>query len=353
MTATAAVFDVSELSTAIHAVACEARDGLTRNPKSLAPWLFYDEAGSDLFEKITNLPEYYLTRTERALFEAHSAEILCEMGIDSAKTSAADRQKQPVQLRDGLTVAELGAGTASKSGILLRALASIQPKVLYHPIDVSESALSQAKKLETEIPGVFVRPRVANYVAEEYQIERARRTRVLTLYIGSSIGNFAPDEACSILSRLCSRLKPGDGLLLGTDLAPGPNKSRATVCAAYDDAQGITAAFNRNILIRLNREIRANFTPENFEHVALWNDSESRIEMHLRSLLAQTANIPASSAGPAQTVQFKVGETIHTENSYKFTQSRVGDLLASAGFRPARTFVDRRRLFALTLARVD
>jgi dimethylhistidine N-methyltransferase len=353
VTATAAAFDLSELSPVTHAVACEARNGLTRNPKSLAPWLFYDEAGSDLFEKITNLPEYYLTRTERTLFEAHSAEILCEMGIDSTEMLAADRPKQPIQFRDVLTIAELGAGTASKSGILLRSLASIQPQVLYHPIDVSESALSQAKKLETEIPGVFVRTRVANYVAEEYQIERAPRTRVLTLYIGSSIGNFAPDEACSILGRLCRRLKPGDGLLLGTDLAPGPNKSLAALCGAYDDAQGITAAFNRNILVRLNRELETNFAPENFGHLAIWNEIESRMEMHLRSLTAQIVTIPANSAGPACTIEFKAGETIHTENSYKFTRSRIGNLLVSAGFHPARTFVDRRRSFALTLAKVE
>ena len=347
MTSTAAVFDVPELSSSAHAVACEARDGLTRQPKSLSPWLFYDEAGSDLFEQITRLPEYYLTRTERALFEAHSGDILRHMGA-AAATSAEENQPQP--LRYPLTIAELGAGTATKTGILLRELARVQRRLIYQPIDVSVSALAHARRLETEIAGLSVQPCVANYVAEPYRIERPRRSRVLALYIGSSIGNFSPDEARSILRRLREQLRPGDGLLLGTDAAPGPHKSIETLCAAYDDAQGVTAAFNRNVLIRLNRELGANFRPEKFAHVALWNPAESRMEMHLRSLTPQAVTIPANSAGPALVVNFRSGETIHTENSYKFTDDRVSDLLASAGFVTARIFKDEKELFSLTLA---
>jgi len=327
VTSTAAVFDVSELSSATHAVESEARAGLTHSPKSLSPWLFYDESGSDLFEQITKLPEYYLTRTERALFEAHSTAILREMGIDQARP-AVDRPKQPLQVRNGLAIAELGAGTATKTGVLLRALASAQPRVVYQPIDVSVSALDQAKGLEAQIPGLSVKPCVANYLADEYQIERTRSTRVLSLYIGSSIGNFAPEAACSILTRLRRHLKSGDGLLLGTDLAPGPNKSVERLCAAYDDAQGVTAAFNLNLLRRLNRELGANFVTGNFEHVALWNPAESRMEMHLKSIVRQAVSIPANSSGPAITVRFEAGETIHTENSYKFTDKRVTGLLA-------------------------
>ena len=351
MTSTAAVFDTSELSTTNHAVACEARAGLTRTPKSLSPWLFYDEAGSHLFEEITKLSEYYLTRTERALFEAHSLAILHEMGVDPAE-KVADQPQQPVQLRSRLAIAELGAGTATKTGILLRALASAQPHVVYQPIDVSASALEQATALEGQIPGVRVKPRVGNYVADEYQLERPRSTRVLALYIGSSIGNFTPDAACSILARLCKQLKPGDGLLLGTDLAPGPHKSVERLCAAYDDTQGVTAAFNRNILLRLNRELDTDFVSGNFAHVALWNSGESRIEMHLRSLLPQVVTIPANSSGPEIAVRFEAGETIHTEDSYKFTQERVADLLVRSGFRVAKTFMDELGLFALTLAKV-
>jgi dimethylhistidine N-methyltransferase len=352
VTFTAAVFDLSELSTTAHAVACEARKGLTSRPKTLSPWLFYDEAGSQLFEQITMLPEYYLTRTERDLFAAHSAEILVEMGVDAGAEAVGARAKQPVQLRNRLTVAELGAGTAAKTGILLHALARVQRNLLYQPIDVSVSALEQARSLESAISGLSVRPGVANYVLEAYQIERPRRTQVLALYIGSSIGNFAPDEARSILTRLRSQLRPGDGLLLGTDLAPGTHKSVKTLCLAYDDSQGVTAAFNGNVLTRLNRELGANFGPECFEHVAVWNAKESRMEMHLKSLTAQAVTIPANSAGPSLTVRFQPGETIHTENSYKFAEADVAELLSTAGFAAARTFTDDKRLFALTLARV-
>jgi dimethylhistidine N-methyltransferase len=347
VTSIAAVFDVPELSSSIHAVACESRDGLTRQPKCLSPWLFYDEAGSNLFEQITTLPEYYLTRTERSLFEAHSGDILRRMGA-AAETWL--RENQPLHLRYPLTIAELGAGTATKTGILLRELARLQRRVIYQPIDVSVSALEHARRLESEIAGLSVQPCVANYVAEPYRIERPRRSRVLALYIGSSIGNFAPPDARSILQRLRQQLRPGDGLLLGTDAAPGPHKSIATLCAAYDDAQGVTAAFNRNILVRLNRELGANFRPENFAHVAVWNSAESRIEMHLRSITVQAVTIPANSAGPALVVKFRPGETIHTENSYKFTGQRVSDLLASAGFVTAQIFKDQKELFSLTLA---
>lgn len=352
MTSNAVVFDVPELSTSGHAVACEARAGLTRTPKSLSPWLFYDETGSELFEQITRVPEYYLTRTERQLFEAHSVAILREMGFDAVGTQTADGTKHPLRLQNAVTVAELGAGTATKTGILLRALASAQPSVVYQPIDVSVSALDHAKKLEAQIAGISVRPCVANYVAEEYQIERTPRTRVLALYIGSSIGNFAPEEAQAVLTRLSAQLKPGDGLLLGTDLAPGRHKPVEQLCAAYDDARGVTSAFNRNVLTRLNRELGSDFAIEKFDHVAMWNSDKSRMEMHLKSVTSQVVTIPANSAGPAATIHFRPGETIHTENSYKFTRKRVAQLLSSAGFQPAKTFVDERGLFALTLATI-
>lgn len=351
MTSTAAVFDLSELSSSTHAVACEARDGLTRQPKALSPWLFYDKAGSDLFEQITELPEYYLTRTEGALFKEHAAEILHEMGV-ADQPPASRSSKQPISLRYPLTVAELGAGSATKTGVLLRQLVSVQGRVSYQPIDISASALAQAKQLERQIPGVSVRPCVANYVAEPYHLERTRRTRVLALYIGSSIGNFTPDEARSILHRLRERLRPGDGLLLGTDTAPGRHKTVDRLCEAYDDAEGVTAAFNRNVLVRLNREIGSDFCTENFEHSAAWNQAESRMEMHLRSLIAQTVTIPASSAGPAVVLRLNAGETIHTENSYKFTDSQVHELLSAAGFTVVRSFKDQENLFSLTLAKL-
>ena len=306
-------------------VAAAALEGLSQIPKTLPPWLFYDEAGSQLFERITELPEYYLTRTERDILARHADEILLES--PAAKT-----------------VVELGAGTATKTGILLRAAARLQSNVLYQPIDISASALDEARD-NLHIPGVLVRPQVANYITEPYRIERQPNHRVLALYIGSSIGNFSPAEARAILTRLRTQLEPGDSLLLGTDLAPGANKSVSTLIAAYNDAAGVTAAFNLNILTRLNRELGANFDLNCFCHQARWNAAESRIEMHLESLAPQKVRIPGQAS-----IHFTAGETIHTENSYKFTPDSVANLLAASGFTNPQTYTDADQLFAVTVA---
>jgi len=308
------------------AVLREALSGLTATRKTLPPWLFYDERGSQLFEQITTLPEYYLTRTERDIFAANADEIF--LGIDS-----------PV------TIAELGAGTAAKTGILLRAATRFQPEVLYQPIDVSSSALDEAcAAITAHIAGVVVESRVANYVTETFTLHRPEDHRILALYIGSSIGNFSPKEATAILRNLRDHLEPGDSLLLGADLAPGPHKPVATLLAAYDDAAGVTAVFNKNILARLNRELDANFDLDNFAHRVRWNAAESRIEMHLESVAPQTVPI----AG--ERINFAAGETIHTENSYKFTDAALAGLFASANFSPVHTWHDAARSFAVTLA---
>jgi dimethylhistidine N-methyltransferase len=308
------------------AVLHAALTGLTATPqKSLPPWLFYDECGSEIFEQITALPEYYLTRTERAIFASHADEIFRSLTA-------------PV------TIAELGAGTAAKTGILLRAASRFQPQVLYQPIDVSASALEAADATLAAIPGLRIQPQVANYITEPYTIARPPDSKILALYIGSSIGNFAPTEAFAILGTLRSHLLPGDALLLGTDLAPGPQKPVATLLAAYDDASGVTAAFNKNILTHLNRELDADFVLENFVHRARWSAAESRMEMHLESRTAQTVHLAGNS------IAFSAGETIHTENSYKFTTAALDALLRSAGFATTRTFHDPAHTFAVTLA---
>ena len=257
-----------------------------------------------------------------------------------------------------LTIAELGAGTASKTGILLRALTRRQPQVLYQPIDISPTALDEAREsIESNIPGITVHPRVANYITDTVRIERPPHARILALYIGSSIGNFTPAEASQILTRLRSELAarrrpPARRRPRPTPTAnlPPRQKSVATLLAAYNDAQGVTAAFNRNILARLNRDLGADFRPDRFLHRALWNPAHSRIEIYLESLSAQTAHIPANSAGPSLTLRFNPGEKIHTENSYKFTPSAIAALLAAARFTPTRTFTDPHNLFAVTLA---
>lgn len=345
MTAAAAVFLQPAAAVENPAVAEEVRRGLMATPKSLSPWLFYDEAGSRLFEEITTLPEYYLTRTERELFATYATDIFDEL--------------QPAARGNGhcrpLTIAELGAGTAAKTGILLRALCRRQAGVLYQPIDISPTALDDACAQLGHIAGLTVRPRAANYVTHAVSIERPAHARVLALYIGSSIGNFSPPEQRGILRGLREQLLPGDALLLGTDLAPSqdgttPAKSVATLLAAYNDSRGVTAAFNRNMLARLNRELGADFRPHRFIHRALWNAGDSRMEMHLESLGAQTVHIPANSAGPAMTVQFAAGESIHTENSYKFTRDTIAALLGDCGFTAKRSFMDGQNLFAVTLA---
>lgn len=328
-------------SSTVDAVASEARRGLTAHPRTLSPWLFYDETGSRLFEQITELPEYYLTRTERSIFTAHANEIIAE-------ASRVNGNKLPPTL----TLIELGAGTATKTGILLRATVRRQGSVVYQPVDVSETALAAAtENIRANIPGVTVRCQVADYTSQPLPENRLPNTRTLALYIGSSIGNFSPAAAVSVLRNLRSQLLPGDQLLLGTDLAPfNHHKSTATLLAAYNDDAGVTAAFNRNILARLNRELAADFNPDAFAHRALWNAPESRIEMHLASLAKQRVHIPANSAGAALNLNFTTGETIHTENSYKFTHQRVDALLTSAGFRLTHSWTDPYDLFAVNLA---
>jgi L-histidine N-alpha-methyltransferase len=323
----------------IDAVAHEARLGLTATPRTLSPWLFYDETGSALFEQITTLPEYYLTRTERSIFLAHADDIIALAAHSHC-----------------LTIAELGAGTATKTGVLLQAAIRRQSHVLYQPVDCSASALDEARaNIESNVPGVTVLPQLANYVTEPGTLAllnhaRPLHARMLALYIGSSIGNFSPVDARQVLTNLRAQLSPGDTLLLGTDLAPGENKPVATLLAAYDDPAGVTAAFNRNILARLNRDLGSDFDPTHFAHRALWNPIDSRIEMHLESTRAQRVRVPANSAGTALTLRFASGETIHTENSYKFTPARLAALLADSGFASTSLFTDPHNLFAVTLA---
>jgi len=311
----------------LEAVLREALTGLTSTPKTLSPWLFYDEHGSHLFEAITALPEYYLTRTERAIFAKHGPVL-------------------PLLLKEPVTIAELGAGSASKTGILLKEFVDAQSGVLYQPIDISPTALDEAAaSIAEKIPGARVEPQVANYITDRYNITRLPGHRVLALYIGSSIGNFSPAEATDILRNLRSHLEPGDTLLLGVDLAPGEHKFVETLIAAYDDEAGVTAAFNKNVLTRLNRELDADFNLGGFAHRARWNAAASRMEMHLESLAAQ----PVTIAG--QRIEFGEGETIHTENSYKFTQASILTLLNNSSFALDLILHDDQQRFAVVLAK--
>src|SRR5580658_408924 len=214
--------------------------GLRKRPRSLVPWMLYDTEGSDLFECITTLPEYYPTRTERDILANYANAIIAATGSDYSRP---------------LRLLELGAGTAAKTGILLKAATRLRDEVTYIPVDVSSDALDAAcDSIAYLLPDVQLQPMVANYVTHPPKLERFHGT-TLAMYIGSSIGNFSPDEARTILRNLRSELKAGDALLLGTDMV----KDEATLVRAYDDKAGVTAAFNLNVLHRLNRELGANF----------------------------------------------------------------------------------------------
>lgn len=298
------------------------------SPKWLPSWLFYDMAGSRLFDEITRIPEYYLTRTERAILSERAAEIISRAAGDHA-----------------LRLVELGAGSADKTRLLLTAATERQDTVFYEPVDVSASALVEAQiRIEEEISGVLVCPRVEDYTHDLELDSTLPSERRLVLYIGSSIGNFEPGESLLLLERVRAALDPGDCILLGVDLV----KDEAVLQAAYDDSAGVTAAFNRNVLVRLNRELDADFQSERFAHRAVWNSTESRMEMHLVSDCEQTVWLPAIDLR----VNFKQGESIHTENSYKFKPGSAEALLTKAGFTPEATWTDARGWFAVCLARV-
>jgi dimethylhistidine N-methyltransferase len=307
------------------AIALEVYEGLTATPKHLPSKLFYDAVGSQLFEDITELPEYYLTRTERGIFERYADDILRQAGT-------------------GLTVVELGAGTATKTSILIEALLRQQSRALFYPIDVSSSALEQAvQQLGREFPLLRVNPIVADYTAGVPALARITG-RKLVLYIGSSIGNFEPPHAIRVLRRLRQSLRSGDALLLGADYAKNPK----VLVPAYDDAKGVTAQFNKNILARLNRELGADFDTDAFRHVAMWSRRCSRMEIYLESLSAQSAFIPALDLD----LHFAAGERLHTENSYKYTDAMIDSILRESGFILEHTWSDRKKWFGVHLARV-
>ena len=302
----------------------EVLEGLSSSPKKLPPKLFYDAPGSRLFEQITELPEYYLTRIERGIFCKHADEIVTQAGSN-------------------LTLIELGAGNANKTHILIEALARKQLRVNFYPVDVSSSALHAAvSTLNGHIRNLHVIPMVADY--SRHLPLAGIRGRKLVLFIGSTIGNFEPEEAVQFLDGVRASLHRGDALLLGFDMA----KDARVLHAAYNDAQGVTAEFNKNVLGRINRELGGQFDLELFRHIAFWNPELSRIEMHLESLVDQ--DVWVRDLG--MKFHFASGERIHTENSYKFTTASIAVMVKHGGFRLERTWTDAKGWFSTVLARV-
>lgn len=299
--------------------------GLTSQPKTLPCKLLYDDRGSQLFEEITRLPEYYLTRTELGILQDSARSIVQATGT-------------PV------SIVELGAGTATKTGTLLRAFARRQMRVKYFPVDISSGALADAKeRINEECANVIILPVVADF-SDGFQFLREIPGRKLVLYLGSSIGNFEWDDAVSMLRRVRDQLTDGDALLLGTDMV----KPAETLVPAYNDAQGVTAEFSKNILVRLNRELDANFDVDSFRHIAEWVPSRSRMEIFIESLGAQKVTLRV----PRLTIKFREGERIHTENSHKYSLEMVERLLCISGFNLEKTWFDRQEWFGLNLARV-
>jgi len=303
------------------ALRADARAGLSATPKVLPPKWFYDERGSELFEKITHLDEYYPTRAERSILRAAAGQI-----------AAATRARALV---------ELGAGAADKTRLLLDALAAGGTLASFVPVDVSETALIEAaRRVNGEYPGLAVTAVVSDF-EEHLGLPEGDGPRLVVL-LGGTIGNLLPAQRAAFLASLRSRLRPGDAFLLGTDLVKDP----AVLVAAYDDAAGVTAAFNKNILSVLNAALGANFDPDLFEHVALWDAREEWIEMRLRSLEAQVVTLPAIGLE----VTFAAGEQMRTEVSAKFRRERVAAELAAAGFTMAGWWTDEQGMFGLSLS---
>jgi dimethylhistidine N-methyltransferase len=293
---------------------------LSGRRKKLPPKYFYDDLGSKLFEAITLLPEYGLSRADGRVLDHCAPEVAAQLGSPSI-------------------VAELGSGSGKKTSLILSAIR--QQPLSYYPIDVSTQALSTCTNELSSVADVH--PIHADYLDGLAQLSRLRPSgmRLLLLFVGSSVGNFEPQQRSEFFHKLHARLEPGDLFLLGADLV----KEVDRMIAAYDDPIGVTAAFNLNVLGRINRELEADFDLKSFEHRACWNATQSRIEMHLVSRKAQCVNVRALQSS----FHFEAGETIWTESSHKFTEPELDRAAAESGFNVLRTWTDREWTFAETL----
>ncbi len=303
----------------------DVRKGLTANPKCLSPKYFYDELGSQLFEAICLLPEYYLTRAENEIFARYADEIVAS--VDGATT-----------------LLEMGSGSASKTKRIIEALLRNQPALLFIPVDISASALESSSRILLQS---FPQLRIEAYAAEYFdaldKLVDKPRERTLALFLGSNISNFGRDEAPRFLRALRSVLRAGDALLLGVDL----KKDRKVLEPAYDDSLGVTAAFNLNLLLRVNRELEGDFDPREFKHHAYYNEKLGRVEIYIESTREQTVRIGKLDLE----VGFAAGERVHTENSYKYDLADIEQLAAENGFQCAHTWLDSQKRFSSNLLR--
>jgi L-histidine N-alpha-methyltransferase len=304
--------------------AADVRTGLTKpGQKELLSKYLYDDVGSALFEVISYLPEYGLTRADERLLRRHAHDIVARLAAPIA-------------------VAELGSGSGRKTRPVLEALCRRQ-RTSYYPIEISPSALAMCERELRDIESISILGFESEYLDGllEVAAHRAPGQHILVLFLGSTIGNFDRPAGIQFLTKVRRILQPGDSLLLGTDL----EKSRAQLIAAYDDELGVTAAFNLNLLSRINRELDADFHLAQFKHVAKINEQTRSVEMHLRSLCRQTVNVHAAELK----VEFAEGETIWTESSHKYSVDEVFSLAQSAGFRCAEQWTDEQWPFAENL----
>jgi len=298
-------------------------DGLTRPFKELPPKHFYDARGAELFDRICELPEYYPPRAERAILNESAAEL--------------------AELTNAAELVELGSGTAAKTRVLLDALHEAGTLRRYVPVDVTESMVrSSAEALTEEYPGLQVHGVIGDFERHLGRVPPAVGPRIVA-FLGGTIGNFPPGSRRRFLREIARLLSPEDHLLMGTDLVKDPQ----VLEAAYDDAQGVTAEFNRNVLQVLNRELEADFDPEDFDHVALFDREHEWIEMRLRARREHTTLVRALDLS----VHFDAGEELRTEISAKFTPERLEGDLSAAGLELVRWLTDPDELFALTLSR--
>jgi L-histidine Nalpha-methyltransferase len=307
------------------AFARDVRAGLTATPKYLSCCYFYDAEGSQLFEEICALPEYYLTRAEREILEAHADEIAA-------------------RLPDGARVVELGSGSSVKTRLLLAAILRRQPSLHYVPIDICSVMLQEtARGLLDDFPGLQITALAAEYHDALGYLRNFPPQPQLVLWLGSNIGNFHRPEAAAFLGTVRELLTPADRLLVGIDL----RKDRAILEPAYDDARGVTAEFNLNLLARVNRELDADFDLNAFRHRAVYNEEAGRIEMYLVSSRPQTVRLRALGLE----VDFAAVEAIHTENSYKYAPGEIEALLAATALRLECRWVDHAGRFSANLLR--
>lgn len=301
----------------------DVRKGLTAYPKRFLPKYFYDELGSQLFEAICLLPEYYLTRAEN--------EILVRYADDIA--AAVDGQK---------TLVEMGSGSASKTRLIIEALLRSQGELLFMPVDISETALESGSRILLQsYPRLRIEAFAADYFVGLAELGKKPRGRTLALFLGSNISNFDREEAHRFLRAMREVLNEGDALLLGADLKKDP----AVLEAAYNDALGVTSAFNLNVLARINRELGGSFDLHAFRHYAFYNQTEGRIEIYIESLKNQMVRIEKLDLE----VSFESGELIHTENSYKYDTAGIARLASETGFTCTRSWFDSQERFSSNL----